>query len=111
MPRTLRFHLDEHVPSAVAAGLRRLGIDVTTTSDAGLLGADDPAHIAFALAQGRVLFSQDDDFLALASQGVEHAGIAYCPQQACSIGEIIRALELLWEVYEPAEMRNRVEYL
>jgi hypothetical protein len=34
MPRTIRFHLDEHVPHAVARGLRRLGIDVRTTTDA-----------------------------------------------------------------------------
>ena len=52
MARTIRFHLDEHGNSAVADGLRRLGIDVTTTSDAGLLGADDTDHIAFALAEG-----------------------------------------------------------
>jgi len=31
MPRTIRFHLDEHVPHAVADGLRIHGIDVTTT--------------------------------------------------------------------------------
>jgi len=33
MPWTIRFHLDEHVAHAVADGLRRLGIDVTTTTD------------------------------------------------------------------------------
>ncbi|MFI5458618.1 MAG: DUF5615 family PIN-like protein [Isosphaerales bacterium] len=46
MPNQVRFHLDEHVPPAIAAGLRRRGIDVTTTSDAGLAGADDIDHIA-----------------------------------------------------------------
>jgi hypothetical protein len=35
MPTPLRFHLDEHVSPAVAEGLRRRGIDVTTTLDAG----------------------------------------------------------------------------
>ena len=30
----IRFHLDEHVPTAVALGLRRRGIDVTTPADA-----------------------------------------------------------------------------
>jgi hypothetical protein len=53
MPRTIRFHLDEHVPRAVADGLRKLGIDVTTCADASLLGAADVDHIAFGLAQGR----------------------------------------------------------
>jgi predicted nuclease of predicted toxin-antitoxin system len=95
----------------VADGLRRLGIDVTTTQEAGLLGAEDTRQIAFATAAGRVLFSQDDDFLILASQGVAHPGLAYCRQQSRSIGEIVRALELIWEVYEPEEMRNRVEFI
>jgi hypothetical protein len=54
MARTIRFHLDEHVSNAVAEGLRRRGMNVTTTADAGLLGADDSQHIAFALAQDRV---------------------------------------------------------
>ena len=51
MPRTIRFHLDEHVAHAVADGLRRLGIEVTTTTDAGLLGAvlGEHAHLARGL--------------------------------------------------------------
>jgi hypothetical protein len=38
---TVRYHLDEHVDPAIAPGLKGRGIDVTTTSDAGLLGAAD----------------------------------------------------------------------
>ena len=41
MPRTIRFHLDENCSHAIAAGLRRRGIDVTTTPEVGLLGAID----------------------------------------------------------------------
>ena len=41
MARTMRFHLDEHVPHAIAEGLRRRGIDVTTTVEAGLRGTSD----------------------------------------------------------------------
>jgi predicted nuclease of predicted toxin-antitoxin system len=111
MPRAIRFHLDEHVPTAIADGLRRLGIDVTTTPDASLIGATDPTQIAYAVAHGRVSFSQDHDFLALAASGVEHPGIAYCRQNTRSFGDIIRGLQLIWEVLEPDEMHNRVEYL
>jgi predicted nuclease of predicted toxin-antitoxin system len=111
MPRTIRFHLDEHVAHAVADGLRRLGIDVTTSTDAGLLGSADADHIAYGLAQGRVIFTEDDDFLALAAAGVAHTGLAYCQQNTRSIGQIIRALELIWEVYEPDEMKNRIEFI
>lgn len=95
MPRTIQFHLDEHVNSAVADGLRRRGIGVTTTADAGLLGADDADHIAFAVAEGRVIFTNDADFLRLHDQGAAHPGVVYCLQQDRSVGEIIRVLELI----------------
>jgi predicted nuclease of predicted toxin-antitoxin system len=111
MTRTIRFHLDEHVAHAIADGLRRLGVDVTTSTDAGLLGAADTEHISFALAQTRVVFSEDDDFLALAAAGANHAGLAYCRQNSRSIGEIVRGLELIWEACEPDEMRNHIEFL
>ncbi|HEX8200701.1 MAG TPA: DUF5615 family PIN-like protein [Isosphaeraceae bacterium] len=111
MPRTIRFHLDEHCPHAIAEGLRRHGIDVTTTTDAGLLRAPDEDHIAFALAQGRVLFTQDDDFLKLHAVGVPHAGIAYCPQQTRTIGQIIRGLVDIWDVLDLDDMAGKVEYL
>ena len=110
MPGTIRFHLDEHVAHAVADGLRRRGADVTTTTDAGLVGASDPQQLAYALAEGRVFFTEDRDFLALAA-GAEHAGIASCDQSTRTIGQIVRGLELIWEVYEPEEMRNRVEFI
>lgn len=41
MARTIQFHLDEHMSKAIAIGLRRRGIDVTTTPEAGLLGEDE----------------------------------------------------------------------
>jgi hypothetical protein len=47
----------------------------------------------------------------LANLGIEHAGIVYCKQNTRSIGEIIAGLELIWELCEPEEMRNRVEFI
>ena len=78
---TIRYHLDESVPNSVANGLRLRGIDVTTTKEAGLLEASDEEHLQWAHEQGRVVFSCDDDFLRLASQGVPHSGVAYCHQR------------------------------
>ena len=37
MARTIRFHLDECCDPAIADGLRRPNIDVTTTHEAGLI--------------------------------------------------------------------------
>lgn len=58
-----------------------------------LVGATDFAHIEFTASFGRVLVTQDDDFLRLHAQGVAHAGIAFCQQQSMSIGEMLRQLD------------------
>jgi predicted nuclease of predicted toxin-antitoxin system len=111
MPRTIRFHLDENCHRAVAEGLRRRGIDVTTTPEAGLLRASDLEQAAYAVAQGRVLFTQDHDFLRLHASGLRHASIAYCSKDTRSVGGIIQGLVLIWELLEAEETVNRVEFL
>lgn len=92
-------------------GLRRRGFDVTTSVEAGLLSSTDVEQLAHAATNGRVLVTHDDDFLARHEQGVEHAGLAYCHAQSRSVGEIIRALELIAEVLKPDDMRNHVEFV
>lgn len=111
MSRTIRFHLDENCDPRIAAGLRLHGVDVTTTADAGLMQAADEAHLAFAAAHSRVIVTQDTDFLRLVQSHPAIPGIAFFPADRRSIGQIIKILLLIWEIYEPAEMLDRVEYL
>lgn len=111
MPQTIRFHLDEHVDPVIADGLRRRGVDVTTTADAGLIGATDQVQLDYIRAEQRTIFTEDADFLRLHAAGEPHPGIAYCHQQSRSIGEIIRHLILIWEALDPEDIRNRVEFL
>jgi predicted nuclease of predicted toxin-antitoxin system len=111
MPRTIRFHVDENCAKAIAGGLTRRGIDVTTTAEAGLLGASDELQAAYCLAQRRVLFTQDQDFLRLDAAGIEHPVIAFCAKDTKTIGQILQRLVLIWEIYEPEEMAGRIEYL
>jgi hypothetical protein len=107
----IRFHLDEHISSHIAEGLRRRKIEVSTAAETGLTGATDLAHLEFAAAAGRVLVTQDDDFLKLHAQGMTHAGIAYCQQQSMSIGDMLRRLILIYDLLSPAEIAGRVEFL
>jgi hypothetical protein len=107
----LRFHLDEHVAHAVAHGLRQRQIDVTTTTDAGLLAAPDEDHLNFALRENRVVFTNDSDFLRLVADGRHHAGIVFCPPEGSSIGDIIRYLALMNDCLSPDDVPNRIEYL
>lgn len=107
----MRFHPDEDCPRALAVGLRRRGIDLTTTPEAGLLEAADEEQTAYALGERRVIFTQDEDFLAIQASGTPHAGIAYCKKDTRGIGDMIRGLILIWEIYDPDEMAGKVEYL
>lgn len=107
----IKFHLDENVSFAIANGLRRRGIDVTTTPEQGMIGQSDEQQLEFALSQDRVIFTQDTDFLRLHHAGFSHRGIAYCLQKSKSIGEILQALILIWEVLDAEEMTNYLEFL
>jgi uncharacterized protein with PIN domain len=107
----MRFHLDESVDHAVARGLRLRGIDVTTATDAGLVGARDELHVTYACRDNRVILTHDDDFLTLAASGVEHRGIAYCAPHARTIGHIVRYVCLMHDGMTEEEMVGQVEYL
>ena len=111
MPQTIRFHLDETCRTALAAGLRLRGIEVTTTPDVGLLGAIDPVQLAHAHNQGRVIFTHDADFIALHNSGAQHSGIVYCHQYRHPLGEVIRRLVSLWSTREAGEFVGQLVYL
>jgi hypothetical protein len=68
------------------------------------------AQLAFALTAGRVIFTQDGDFLRLAASGVSHAGVVYAPQ-GTSIGLIVRGLLLIHNVLSAEELVDRIEYI
>ena len=111
MPRSIRYHLDENCNRAVADGLRRRGIDVTTTPEVGLLRASDEDQAAYGLAQGRVNLQHDEDFLEIDATGPRHAGIVFCRNGRYRFGEIVQKLVLIWEIYDHEELSDRVEYL
>ena len=110
MSRPIRYVTDEHVPRAVADGLRKRGVEVITIEEAGLLGADDEEVLSFARTEGRVIVTQDQDFLQIAAGGADHPGVAYAPQGR-SIGEMVRLLDLLVQVGTAEEIEGKVEYI
>lgn len=111
MPEQIQFFLDEHIPAAVGVGLRFRGIDVLTIQEAERAGLSDSDQLQFATEQNRVIVSFDSDFLKLASEGMHHAGIIWCPATKYSIGDLIGRLVLVHAVLNPNDMRNHVEYL
>ena len=111
----LRLYMDVHVKAAITAGLRRRGIDVVTAQEDGGAHLEDMALLDRATALQRVLFSQDDDLLAIARQrqatGVFFAGLIYGHQLAATVGKYVLDLEVVCQVLDPEEMTNRIEYL
>jgi len=77
MAQEIKFHLDENMELAIADGLRRRGIDVTTTEDVDLTGTIDEDHLSFAESHGRVLVTRDTDFLQLDARLQRHNGIIF----------------------------------
>jgi predicted nuclease of predicted toxin-antitoxin system len=110
MAGRIKLYTDEHVSRAVIKGLRERGVDVLSVPEAGLIGAPDEEHLALAAREFRVLFTQDDDFLVLASEGARHAGIVYA-RQGTSVGQVIHGLMLICQVMEPDEMVGHIEFL
>jgi hypothetical protein len=111
----LRLYMDVHVKAAITAGIRRRGIDVITAQENGATRLEDILLLDRATALGRVLFSQDDDLLAIArerqTQGVFFAGLIYGHQLVATIGKYVLDLEVVYTVLDHEDMANGIEYL
>jgi hypothetical protein len=92
----LKAYADENVTNAVVQALRTRGMNVATVSDRGREGTDDAALFAEALADERVLLTNDQDFLALAADAASRrevfAPIFYWPQQQRRVGELVNRM-------------------
>lgn len=112
---SVKLYMDVHVKRAVADGLKQRSVDVLTAQQDGMAGLSDSDLLDRATLLSRVLFSQDDDLLREAAErqrdGVPFAGVVYSHQLAITVGQTVRDLELLANVYEPEDIENRIEYL
>jgi predicted nuclease of predicted toxin-antitoxin system len=108
-------YMDVHVPRAISEELRRRGVDVLTAQEDGSAEFDDEPLLARATALDRILFSQDQDLLAVAArwqrEGRPFIAIVFCPQLGPGIGEIIEDLQLVVLCSLPDEVLDRVIYL
>ncbi len=101
------FYLDESLSPKIIEQLRMQDLDIIR----GQLKADDTVHLERATEMGRVVCVEDDDFLKLASQVREHAGIIKGVQDRHSIGDWVRFLRFVHALSNAEEMRNKVTHL
>lgn len=111
----LPLYMDENVHGAITSGLRLREVDVLTVQEDNLSGFADMLVLDRATELGRIVFSQDRDFLVEAkhrqSRGVPFPGIVYGHQLVVQIGDCIRDLELIAKLGELQEFENRVQFL
>jgi len=93
----------------IAVALRRAGIDVTTTNDAGLRQQNDDAQFEFITGQKRVFVTDDVDFIERSQEVFAHPGIVCCRRTKLTIGQTVRYLMLLHGVYKANDMRGQIE--
>lgn len=111
----LPFYFDQHAPAAIAHALRLRGVDVLTAYQDGRDRAEDEPLLLRATALSRVLFTQDEDLLAIAhryqAENRHFAGMVYAHQLRVPIGTCIADLEVISKASSAEEMTNRVEFL
>lgn len=95
----------------IAEQLRLWDIDAVTVRDLALLGDTDENHLERATAMGRVFCTHDTDFLIMAGESTDHAGIAFAEQYGASIGGWVRSLRKLHAEATTEAMVGQVKYL
>jgi Domain of unknown function (DUF5615) len=96
--------------------LRSRNVDVVTPKDVGMMHRSDEDQLAWAMENGRVIFTFNvRDFNQLHSiwieKGWNHAGIIFAPQQRYGIGELIRGVLMIINSYSSEEIQNRAEFV
>jgi predicted nuclease of predicted toxin-antitoxin system len=105
--------MDHNVHAGITQGLRNRGINCLTALEDSRASADDHSILVRAAELGRVVFTQDVDFLAIASEritsGNPFAGVIFASQMGITIGQAIADLELFAKVLDPEDMNNVLE--
>ena len=111
----VRLYMDVHVPQAITEQLRRRGVDVLTTIEDGQAKATDEELLERAFQLGRLLFTQDIRFKALAEDWQRHnrpfAGLLFGHQLGATIGKYVNDLELIASLSDSSEWANTVQNL
>jgi hypothetical protein len=113
----LRFLADENFDNRILAGLRRrqAALDVLRVQDTALVGAEDPAVLAWAAVEGRILLTHDAATIPhyayeRIGAGEVMPGVIEVPLHM-PIGQAIEELLLVIDASRPEDWVNQVVYL
>jgi hypothetical protein len=109
-----KLHLNEHLSWHLAEQLRKLGFDVTSTIESGMVEDDDQAQLGFAVSQRRAIVSiNHKHFTPLHEQcladGQEHWGIILSTEEPTPV--LRRRLLRLLNTLSADELKNKIRWL
>ncbi|HSU65817.1 MAG TPA: DUF5615 family PIN-like protein [Tepidisphaeraceae bacterium] len=113
----LRYFTDENFNNDITRGLalREPGLDIVRIQDTEMLGADDPAVLAWAAKNSRILITHDratmPDFAYARVAAGEPMHGCFVVNDRMSVREAIDELLLIAQCSEPEEWVNRILYL
>lgn len=112
---SISLYTDHQVHKGIVDGLRLRAVDVLTAREDGMDEAPDEQVIARATALGRLLFTNDTDFLRIADEmqirSEPFSGVAFARHGAGDVGRLVEDLELIAKAMSSAEIANQVTYL
>jgi Domain of unknown function (DUF5615) len=112
---SVALYMDVHVHAGVSEQLRHRGVDVLTAQEDGALRLPDDQLLDRSTSFGRLLFTYDIRFKALAEDWQRHrrpfAGLVWAHPMRLTIGRMVVDLELIAKATDPADWQNVVERL
>lgn len=107
--------MDVHVPWAITDQLRQRGLDVITAIEDGAAELPDDQLLLHVHRLGRLIFTQDIRFKALAvdwiRRGQPFSSLIFAHPLRATIGQLVRDLELIALASGEGEWANSVEEL
>jgi hypothetical protein len=109
----VKLYMDVHVPEVITNQLRRRGVDVLTAQDDEAATLEDADLLERSRVLGRVVFTQDIRFRALAEEWQRisrpFSGLVFGHQLGGTIGQFVQDLEMIAVASDSAEWENAIE--
>jgi hypothetical protein len=111
----VQLYLDVHVDKAIHDQLRLRGVDVLRAQDDGVAELADEELLQRATDLGRVIFTQDVRFKALAEDWQRthkrFAGMLFGNHLGVTVGTYVKDLELIAKATDPSDWVDVIEHL
>jgi predicted nuclease of predicted toxin-antitoxin system len=105
------FLLDENIAAPLADKLDKAGHDIQRVVNVSELGegVDDTAICQYAVREGRLIVTSDDDFVGMPAD--THSGVFYVPDQSLPPHELYTIIQHVIEAFPDREAMETVTYI